>query len=216
MKISLPALIVLLSLVGLAQGAEPVAKRYLIDLFDAKGDDLAKICHPTDDLWMLGALGGEDELTALKALDIESKKTGIVSAHFGHYLIFVETRDDKIDPSFNLETEYEAQKVVVKRFIAATLTRDQEMIRELVVDPSNVQIEGPTAVHADMDVYYMVIEAMPVIRASKPSEDAKTKTITYRIPIGDDVQNFTLTKVDGRWKIATSKKVRVPLQWFFK
>ena len=57
---------------------------------------------------------------------------------------------------------------------------------------------------------------MPVVRSSKPVEDAKTKTVTYRVPLGEEALALTLVKEGSTWKIDTSKTVRVPLEFFFR
>jgi hypothetical protein len=142
------------------------------------------------------------------------KKKGIVPVQVALHLFFVETRDDKVDASFNLESEYALQKTAVRWFLYMALKRD-ERIGELVTAPANVQIVGPTATGSDMDVYSMVLEATPVVRISKAAEDAKNKTITYRVPIGDKALMLALTKANGKWKVDSSKKVSVPLDWYF-
>jgi hypothetical protein len=67
-----------------------------------------------------------------------------------------------------------------------------------------------------MDQYGSIIELMPVVRSSKPAEDAKSRTVTYRIPIGEAALSLTLVKDGSTWKIDTSKTVRVPLEFFFR
>lgn len=155
-----------------------------------------------------------EALAKLDALHIEPKKTGIAPFQVALHLFFIETRDNKVDASFNLENEYTLQKTIVRTFLYFALKRD-ERLGDVVTDPTKVEIIGPTAAGGDMDVYGMVLEATPVVRISKPSDDAKVKTVAYRVPIGNEALTLVLTKTDGKWKIDSSKKVRVPLDWYF-
>jgi hypothetical protein len=86
----------------------------------------------------------------------------------------------------------------------------------VTTDASKVKIEGPKAAPGDMDQYGSILEMLPVVRASKPADDAKSRTVTYRVPIGEEVLTLTLLKDGSTWKIDTSKAVRVPLGFFFR
>jgi hypothetical protein len=65
-----------------------------------------------------------------------------------------------------------------------------------------------------MDQYGSIIETMPVVRSSRAADDAKTRTVTYRVPMGDAALALTLVKDGSTWKVDTSKSVRVPLEFF--
>jgi hypothetical protein len=67
-----------------------------------------------------------------------------------------------------------------------------------------------------MDQYGSIIELMPVVRSSKPADDAKSRTVTYRVPLGEEALALTLIKDGSTWRIDTSKSVRVPLEFFFR
>jgi hypothetical protein len=196
--------------------SEPVAKQYLRYLYGAGGIDFKNICHLTDDAWMLGGSKDPDTLTALESKKIELKPTGIVSGVVGTNMYFVETRDGKVDPAFNLESIYSAHRRAVLTLIYAALKRDNEMIGALVTDATKVQIIGPKPAPGEMAQYASIIDLMPVVRSSKPSDDAKSKTVTYRVPMGDEALSLTLIRDAGIWKIDSSKTIRVPLDFFFR
>jgi hypothetical protein len=90
------------------------------------------------------------------------------------------------------------------------------MLGRVTTDASKVKIDGPKAASGDMDQYGSILEMMPVVRASKPADDAKSRTVTYRVPIGEEALTLTLIKDGNTWKIDTSKTVRVPLEFFFR
>lgn len=200
---------------------EPVAKQFLQFMYGAKGIDTLKICLPSDDLWMLP---GEKDTNALVALDVEKfdakKRSGIVSgitAGSDFYSIyFIELRDGKVDPAFMLEGVKTLQRQQVLAFLYHSLTRNKSALERLTTDASKVEIVGRKAAPGDMDQYGSVLESFPVIRSSTPFEDAKTKTVTYRVPLGENGLSLTLVKIGSTWKIDTSKKVTVPLEFFFR
>jgi hypothetical protein len=215
MKIFTWTLLASLFIVAAAKCDEPVAKQFVRHLCGGDGIELAKICHPTPDLWMLDHNTKDAEaLMALDALHVEPRKTGVTPFQVALHLFFVETRDNKVDASLNLENEYTVQKTIARTFVYFALQRDKR-IGEVVTDPAKVEIIGPTAAGGDMDVYAMVLEVTPVVRVSRPADDAKAKAVTYRFPIGDEALTLVLTKVNGKWKVDSSKKVRVPLDWYF-
>jgi hypothetical protein len=193
-----------------------MAKQYLRFLYGADDVVVDNICHPAADLWMLRAKRNKAALEAISELKLEARKSGVSSGVLGADLYFLEMRDGRIDPAFNLDGVYTRQRQVVRGLLYAVLSRNQEMLKRLVTDPGKVQIVGPAAASGDMDQYASVIEAMPVVRSSKPEDDAKTKTITYRVPISNEALSLTLIKDDDAWKIDTSKSVRVPLEFFFR
>jgi hypothetical protein len=187
---------VLLISTSAAQAAEPVAKQFLRYVYGADGVDVAKICHPSDDLWMLRGAKNTNALAAIDDLKISSKSSGVTSGLVGRDIYFVETRDGKVDPAFSLDGTYFTHRQVILHFIYSALSRDNRMLGQLVTDASKVKIVGPKAAGGDMDQYGSIIELMPVVRSSKPADDAKSRTVTYRIPIGEEILTLTLVK-DG-------------------
>ena len=67
-----------------------------------------------------------------------------------------------------------------------------------------------------MDVYGSIVEQLPVVRSSKPQDDATSRTVTYRVPIGEEALTLTLVKDGSTWKIDTSKSVRMSLEFFYR
>jgi len=131
-------------------------------------------------------------------------------------IYFIELRDGLVDPAFNLDGIYLMHRQLVLRFIYSTLEGDQTMLGRLATDASKIQIVGPKAAPGDMDQYGSIIEMMPVVRSSRAADDAKTRTVTYRVPMGDAALALTLVKDGSTWKVDTSKSVRVPLEFFFR
>lgn len=218
MKTRVSAFLLLALVVRTAFGEEPIAKQFLQLMYGAEGLDATRICLPTDDLWMLP---GAKDANALVALDEEKfdakKRKGIVSGITGGTAIyFIELRDGKVDPAFMLEGIKTMQRQQVLAFLYHSLTRNKPALERLTTDVSKVEIVGKKAAPGDMDQYGSILESFPVIRSSTPSEDAKTKTITYRVPLGENGLSLTLVKVGSTWKIDTAKKVTVPLEFFFR
>ena len=155
-------------------------------------------------------------LIALDGLKIVSKPSGVISGIVGTDIYFIETRDGKVDPSFNLNSIYVMHRQIVLHFLFSALLQDREMLGRLVTDVTKVSIDGPNAPQGDMDQYGAILEMMPVVRSTKPALDAKSRTVTYRVPIGEEALSLTLVKEGSTWKIDTSKTVRVPLGFFFR
>jgi hypothetical protein len=210
------AIALLLLAAPVAHSAEPVAKQFLRYTYGADGIELTNICHPSDDVWMLRGARNTNALADLNRMQIEAKGTGVVSGVVGTDIYFVEMRDGRVDPAFNLDGVYTLHRKLVLMFLYAALSRDQTMLRRLATDATKVQIIGPKAAPGDMDQYGSILEMMPVVRASKPAEDAKSRTVTYRVPIGETALSLTLLKEGNTWKVDTSKTVRVPLEFFFR
>jgi hypothetical protein len=207
---------VLLVSASSAQCAEPIAKQFLRYIYGADGIELTNVCHSSDDLWMLRGAKDTNALAALDGLKITSKPTGITSGLVGTDIYFVETRDGKVDPTFNLNGIYVMHRQLILQFVYSALSQNRGMLGRLVTDASKVEIDGPKAAPGDMDQYRSIIELMPVVRSSKPADDAKSRTVTYRVPIGEEALTLTLLKDGSTWKIDTSKTVRVPLEFFFR
>jgi len=218
MNIVIRLFAVLLVPVSAARCAEPVTKQFLRYIYGADGVELTNICLPSDDAWMLRGAKDTNALAALDSLKIASKPTGITSGLVGRDVYCIETRDGKVDPTFNLDGIYTMQRQLVLRFIYSALSQKQRMLREIVTDASKVKIDGPKDAppSGDMDVYFSIINQMPAVRSSKPADDAKSRTVTYRVPIGEEALTLTLVKDGSTWKIDTSKTIRVPLEFFFR
>jgi hypothetical protein len=209
---------VILVSASVAQCAEPVGKQFLRYIYGADGVELTNVCHSSDDLWMLRGAKNTNALSTLDSLTIASKPTGVTSGLVGRDLYFVETRDGKVDAAFNLDGVYAMHRQMVLRFVYSALSQNSKMLGEIVTDPSKVKIIGPKDAppSGDMDVYTSIIEQMPVVRSSKPVDDAKSRTVTYHVPIGEEALSLTLVKNGSTWKIDTSKTIQVPLEFFYR
>jgi hypothetical protein len=218
MNITIRLFAILLISVSVAQCTEPVAKQFLRYIYGAEGVELSNICLPSDDAWMLRGVKDTNALAALDSLKIASKLTGVTSGLVGKDMYFIETREGKVDPALNLDGIYMMHRQLVLRFIYSSLSQSQWMLRQVVTDASKVKIDGPKGAPpgGDMDVYGAIIEHLPVVRSSKPQGDAKSRTVTYRVPLGEEALTLTLVKEGSTWKVDTSKTVRVSLEFFYR
>jgi|GEM_PF-5901657 len=214
--LQLISLALLLLIAPAAHCAESVAKQFLRCVYGADGIELTNICHPSDDLWMLRGGANTNAQAALNRLQLEAKGTGVVSGVFGTDIYFIELRDGRVDPAFNLDGVYALHRQLVLRFLYAALSRDQTALGRMATDASKLQIVGPKAAPGDMDQYGSILEMVPVVRASKPADDAKSRTVTYRVPLGEAGLSLKLVKEGSTWKVDASKPVRVPLEFFFR
>lgn len=211
-------LAMLLVSVSAAQCAEPAAKQFLRYIYGADGIEFTNVCHPSDDAWMLRGAKDTNALVALDSLKVSSKTNGVTSGLVGRDMYFVETREGKVDPAVNLEGVYARQRQLVLQFIYSALSQNQRMLRQIVTDASKVKIDGPKDAPpgGDMDVYGPIIGQLPVVRSSKPQEDAKSRTVAYRVPLGEEALVLTLVKEGSTWKVDTSKSVRLSLEFFYR
>ena len=209
--------LMLISVCG-AECAEPASKQFLRYIYGADGVELTNICYPSDDAWMLRGAKDTNALAILDTLKVSSKTNGVTSGLVGRDMYFIETRDGKVDPAVNLEGVYTMHRQLVLQFIYSALSQNQRMLREIVTDANKVKIDGPKDAPpgGDMDVYGPIIGQLPVVRSSKPQDDVKSRTVTYRVPLGEEVLVLTLLKEGSRWKIDTSKSVRVSLEFFYR
>jgi len=201
-----------------SRAAEPVAKQFLRFIYGADDIQISNVCYATDDIWMLPGAKNTNALAAIDNLKITSKTSGITSGLLGHDLYFIETRDGKVDPGFNLDSIYFMHRQLVLRFIYSALSQNQQMLRDMVTDAGKVKIDGLKGAppSGDMDVYEPIIAQLPVLRSSKSRDDAKSKTITYRVPLGEDALTLTLVKDGSTWKIDSSKSIQVSLEFFYR
>ena len=74
-------------------------------------------------------------------------------------------------------------------------------------------IDGAKICHPHPDLWMVPGAKNPEsIREAK----AASKSITYRMPIGEKGFELTLVKKGSTWKIDSSKKISVPLKFFFQ
>lgn len=113
---------------------------------------------------------------------------------------------------------YMMHRQVVLRFIYFALSQNHRILGQIVTDASMVKVDGPkdAPLGGDMDVYGPIIEQLPVVRSSKPQDDARSRNVTYRVPLGEEALTLILVKEGSTWKIDTSKSVRVSLEFFYR
>lgn len=207
--------LILFALAVAALGDDPPAKQLLRYVYGAEGLEVSTFMHPAEDAWMLRGTNNSGALAAVNALTVTHKTNGVVSGLVGMDLHFVETRDGKVDPTFNLEAIYGLHRQLIHRFIYSALSQDMPMLGRLTTDSSKVQILGPKAPPGEMGQYGEIISMMPVVRTSKADGDAKSKTITYRVPVGGETLRLTLVKQGNTWRIDSSQGVRISVGFFF-
>jgi hypothetical protein len=207
---------VLLLTTSTAWCAEPASKQFLRYVYGVDGIDITNICQPSDDLWMLSGAKNTNALAAIDNLNISSKSNGIISGVLGPDLYFIEMRNGKVDPAFSLVGAYAVHHQMISAFLVSVLSRNQTLLARVVTDTNKVEIVGPKAGPGDMEQYASIVEIMPIIRSSKPADDVKSQSVTYRVPVGDVALSLTLVKEAGLWKIETSHTVRVNLEYFFR
>ncbi|PWU18059.1 MAG: hypothetical protein C5B50_10025 [Verrucomicrobia bacterium] len=216
-KICVLALATLLTQVAMAEDS-PV-KPFLRYVYGAEGIDISKVCLPSDDIWMLRGAKDENALASVDALMFETNRvSGVFCGMVGKDGYFVEVRGGKVDPAFSLEAQFQLHRQLVKMFVYGCLCHNQRTLDRITTDAKKVEISGPKEAPpaGDMDVYEGVIGALPVVRTSKSSEDMKSKTVTYRVPVGEAGLSLTLAKKEGTWKVDTSKPVKVSLSFFYQ
>ena len=194
-----------------------VVRSYLCYLYGKDVPEIRDICIPCEDLWMLR--GRENIARQVQVLSSPAKasRTGLFMEMIDGDLCIVELKDGKVDPGFNLENVYATQRGLVLQLVYHSLRQDKRSLARLVTHPDNVSFGGaPAASDGDMDVYVGVLEHLPVSRTGSPTEDAKTKSVEYRIPMGDKIFSVRVVRAEGEWKIDTSKPVEVPLGFFFR
>jgi len=178
----------------------------------------AKTVHRHPDVWMLAGRKTPEALDEMKNNPFGNfSKDGTYLITIANMIVFVELRDGKVDPRVNLEALYLKQKYLVVRFFYESLLQDRAELAKIVTDVKNVSFgAAPAAGRGDMDQYSAVLDEMPPYRVSDPDSDEKTRSITYRIPVGSKGFFVKLVLVDHAWKIDTSKKTEVPVGIFFQ
>ncbi|MFN7141304.1 MAG: hypothetical protein ACK4UN_18410 [Limisphaerales bacterium] len=216
MKRLIHFLVVFMLVAATASAAEKAPLQFLRYIYGADNINITNICHPSDDLWMLRGAKNTNALAALNTHQFHPRHTNVISGLLNNDLYFIELRDGKVDPALNLEKVYDLHSQLILQFIYHALSGDKDEWTRLVTDAKKVQIIGPAAPSGEMGHYGSIIEMIPVARSSKPSDDAKTKTITYRVPITDPALSLTLVKEGSSWKIDSSKGVRLRRDFFYR
>lgn len=207
---------VLLVSATFARSAEPVTKQFLRYVYGEEGIVVSDICHHSDDIWMLRGDRNAEALSVLRGWEIPSKSTGVTSGSIGTHIYFIETRDGKVDPTFNLDSIHVLHRQLVLHFLYAALSNDRATLMRLVTDASKVTVDGPVAPPGETAQLGSILGMLPVVRSSDPAEDAKRKKITYRVPVGEEILSLTLVKKGSTWKIDTTKDITVPLEFFHR
>lgn len=192
------------------------ARQFLSYLYGAEVD-IAAICHPHDDLWMLRGvpnLGGQQAVTEA---EIKVAATGTFAGLIERDFCVVELRDGKVDARLNLESTYTQHRQLILQFLYFSLLQDKDELARRVTDVRNVSFgRVKAASQGDMDVYEGVLALLPVRRASDPTKDRESQSVTYLVPLGKNGFLVKLVRPGGPWKIDTSAKTVVPLDLFWE
>jgi hypothetical protein len=193
------------------------AKQFLSHLYGAEVD-LAAICHPNDDLWMLRGVPNPAGQAAIAATEVKVAATGVFAGLIEHDFCVVEMRDGKVDARLNLDTAYSQQHQLILQFLYFSLLQDKKELTRRVTNVGNVSFGRVKAASpGDMDVYQNVLELLPTRRASTPAQDRNSQSITYFVPLGKNGFLVKLVKPGaGPWKVDTSAKTVVPLELFWE
>ena len=133
-----------------ARAQEPVAKQFLRHLYGAEGIDIARICHPSDDLWMLGGARDSEALDAIEGIRIDTARNGVVSGVVRSTMYFFELRDGLVDASYALDGVYLYHRRLVMEFLYACLAHEMESLERMTTDAGKVRILGPAPPSGEM------------------------------------------------------------------
>jgi hypothetical protein len=87
----------------------------------------------------------------------------------------------------------------------------------MVTNIENIDFGGATkASYGDMDVYAQILGILPILRSSDPSNDIKSKSVTYKVPLGKNGFELKLVKIGNTWKVDSRENLNVPLEFFFR
>lgn len=210
-------LILCFGLAATLTAADDAASSYLAYRFGGSATVGERHIHPNPDNWMLAGPLNRAAIQELQKDPEDFSKSGTYLTTIANTIVFIEIRDRKVDPTVNLEALYLKQKQLVARFLYSCLLQDKTELAKLVTHPENVTFGGAPAVGGgDMDQYSVILAEMPPYRISTPVEDSKTRTVTYRVPIGSKGFLVNLLLKEGAWKIDTQAKTDVPLGIFFQ
>ena len=204
-------------LAGAPAVAASAAKEFLLFVYGADNIDVAKVCWPSDDLWMLRGARNPAGIAELESEKIAHGQNEVVIETIHHGLCMLEVRNGRVDPAFSLEQVYTRHRQMVLRFIYASLTQDRDTLKDLATKPQNVKFGRAKAPPmGDLDQYQEVVGMIPVVRVSSPTADKESKSVTYRVPLGSKGFNVRLVKNGSQWQIDTNSTVNVPLDFFFR
>jgi len=195
---------------------EETLEEYFRFVYGAPGINEEDILHSNSDNWMLSGVFNASSIERIKRYKFNVTAPGVFAGVVGKDVFFLEIREGKIDPAFPLQGVYSIQKGVIRYFLYYSILQDKKTLSRIVTNIDNVDFGVyPAAAHGDMDVYGSILGKIPIIRTSTPEEDKLSKTVTYRAPLGRNGFEFHLLKDGGVWKIDSSNKIKVPLEFFF-
>jgi hypothetical protein len=151
------------------------------------------------------------QIDALEALVF--KTNGITSVLIEDGLIFIETRNGRIDASFNLEEIYEIHRKLIKTFVYAAACNNAGLFRNITTDANKISVVGAID-GADADVIENVASRLPVVRASNPFQDVNRQAVSYRVPLGGSIALLELVKADNKWKIDSDHGIKIDVSIF--
>ncbi|SRR5258705_5209715 len=201
----------------LATNAQTSAQKFLHYCYGAEVVDIAAICHPADDLWMLRGAKNDEAIKAVNEAPPKLADSGLFSGPIGRDFCVVQMRNGKVDPSYNLEQIYSTHRQLLLQFVFACLTQDKQDLAKVVTNPANVSF-GKTkpAAGGDLDVYAGVVSLIPAVRSSNPASDKNAKSIGYRLPIGRQEVVLKLIKRGSAWLVDSSSPIKMPMEFFYE
>lgn len=196
---------------------EESVRKFLLYQYGKAVPEITDICVPSADLWMLRGSSNPEMQQLVQNLNIKIKANGLFMDTMDRDICIVELKDGQVDPQFNLAMVYQRHRGLILRLLYHALLQDKEELSELVTKVENISFGGaPKAARGDMDVYGGILGLLPVVRVSSPEADAKSSSVTYKIPIGDQVFTVRIIKEGGTWKIDTNQKMTIPLRYFWR
>lgn len=197
-----------LGLTASLRAADPV-KDYLAYIHGGDGVDIASVCWPHDDLWMIR--GERDEAALREVQEEKPGKDPVQWFTIRNGLCIVELRDGRVDARFLIDQLRFLHRQMILRFVYAVLRHDREEIARLATRPERVKLgRWAAAPQGDLDVYQEILTQLPVVRLPKPT-DATTRSATYRLPLGPRGFDLRLVKRGSRWQIDTDTALDLPL-----
>jgi hypothetical protein len=219
-KYSKKAILLLLSMLLAAESfasAGDVAKKYVMFTYGEKFDDVSSFVHSNPDTWMIPGERNPSAIALVKDANIKLNDPGVYSGFIGRDLIFLEVYDGKVNPAYSLSSIYSLQKRLVLEFFYASLLQNKNRLKGMVTNIENIDFGGATkASYGDMDVYAQILGILPILRSSDPSNDIKSKSVTYKVPLGKNGFELKLVKIGNTWKVDSRENLNVPLEFFFR
>lgn len=202
---------------GRSFAAADPAREFLRFIYGAENVNIADVCWPNDDVWMIAGPKNDRLLAEVAALKLPSVKNEIIWEHVTGGVWLIELRDGKVDPRFILDQIYFFQRQTVLRFVYAALEQDVEGLGEVATHPKKVtfgRTKAPS--HSDMGVYAELIAMLPVVRTRRSAEAKVTKSVSYLLPLGPRGFTVSLVNRKGGWFVDTEAGLDVPLGVFFE